>query len=147
MTRFMEKFKGMFKETNEDVEVGDIVSWENLKGTIEYARINQIDSVGVWSDNWVIDINEVDNKNSDKRVDSDKGNQCVNIGSIKEVFKKGKFKKPKLKPFQIKFLNNKRKRIIEEIEKNKDYSSCFKDITKEVMSWKSEVILNYKLGK
>ena len=47
------------------------------------------------------------------------------------------------------FIANKRKTIIEEIKANKDFMNCFndiKDLKKEVNSWTSEQVLNYKLN-
>lgn len=147
VSSFIGKLKGMFKTNKEDVEVGDIISFKNKRGITEYARVTKIEGLTVWAGNWVTDINEVDNKCSDKRVNPTiEWDENLSKDDIKEVFK-GKSKKSKLSPIQVKFLSNKRKMITEEINSKEDYKSCFKDVRKEVDSWSNDVILNWKIER
>lgn len=71
----------------------------------------------------------------DGRCESDEG-YYVNMNSIM-----------KLNNYTKKQLNEKIKKIIIEIKINKDFSSCFKNVKKEVNDWDENQIINYKLDK
>jgi len=49
---------------------------------------------------------------------------------------------PKIKVSK-KELDTKKLKIINEINKNKDFKACFKDVSKEVNEWSNEKVLNF----
>ena len=87
----------LFKK-KKDIEVGDIVSYEAM-GSIEYARVTKVEDDEIWSDNWVTDLKEVDNKKSSSRAVSPEG-FCFRSNVI--VIKKGLWHKDDLLKFKTK---------------------------------------------